>query len=93
MKSFKKQDWEFERSSGYGGYRNKHTGEWIYENEYNKFIKILEDEKFRFIIQEVMNWERDLTHRQRTEISYNAAKKEKLNEYELKFKRFYERTK
>jgi hypothetical protein len=33
-----KQDWEFERSSGYAGYRNKVTSEWIYENEYlNRF--------------------------------------------------------
>ena len=26
--------WEFERSSGYAGYRNKKTGEWIYEEDY-----------------------------------------------------------
>ena len=25
--------WEFERSSGYAGYRNKKTGEWIYKEE------------------------------------------------------------
>lgn len=31
---FVKQDWTFERSSGYAGYRNKETSEWIYENEY-----------------------------------------------------------
>lgn len=29
-----KEDWEFERSSGYAGYRNKITSEWIYEKEY-----------------------------------------------------------
>jgi len=28
------EDWKFERSSGYPGYRNIHTGEWIYELEY-----------------------------------------------------------
>ena len=36
MEKFNKQDWTFERSSGYAGYRNKTTGEWIYENEYTK---------------------------------------------------------
>lgn len=34
--TFNKQDWTFERSSGYAGYRNKVTGEWIYETEYTK---------------------------------------------------------
>ena len=29
-----KEDQEFERSSGYAGYRNKITSEWIYEKEY-----------------------------------------------------------
>ena len=29
-----KDNWEFERSSGYAGYRNKKTGEWIYEEDY-----------------------------------------------------------
>lgn len=28
--------WVFERSSGYAGYRNTQTGEWIYESEYKK---------------------------------------------------------
>ena len=29
-----KKDWIFERSSGYAGYRNTETNEWIYEREY-----------------------------------------------------------
>lgn len=33
--AFEKQ-WDFERSSGYSGYRNKSTGEWIYDSEYRK---------------------------------------------------------
>lgn len=34
-----KQDWEFERSSGYAGYRNIVTDEWIYENEHLTLFK------------------------------------------------------
>ena len=39
MEKFIKEDWIFERSSGYAGYRNIITSEWIYEDEYNKRIK------------------------------------------------------
>ena len=35
MENFNEKDWVFERSSGYAGYRNKITMEWIYESEYN----------------------------------------------------------
>ena len=31
--------WEFERGSGYAGYRNKKTGEWIYEEDYFRHQK------------------------------------------------------
>ena len=31
---FNADDWRFELSSGFNGYRNKFTGEWIYENEF-----------------------------------------------------------
>jgi hypothetical protein len=31
-------DWEFEISSGYNGYRNKITSDWIYESEYFKIF-------------------------------------------------------
>ncbi|HSE99780.1 MAG TPA: hypothetical protein VLA48_02700 [Nitrososphaeraceae archaeon] len=35
-----KENWEFERSSGYAGYRNKITGEWNYEKDFlNKFTE------------------------------------------------------
>lgn len=34
--SDKKENYKFERSSGYPGYRNTITGDWIYEEEYNK---------------------------------------------------------
>jgi hypothetical protein len=33
--NFKSEDWEFEASSGYYGYRNKITDEWLYECDYN----------------------------------------------------------
>jgi len=33
---FKKEEWEFERSSGSEGYRNKVTGEWVYSADYHK---------------------------------------------------------
>lgn len=37
------ENWVFERSSGYAGYRNTETGDWIYENEYLiKFKKPLD---------------------------------------------------
>lgn len=29
-------EWVFERSSGYDGYRNTQTGEWVYESDYKK---------------------------------------------------------
>jgi len=34
----KQTDWVFEISSGYNGYRNKNTGDWIYESEYLKIF-------------------------------------------------------
>ena len=47
-----KEDWEFERSSGYAGYRNKVTSEWIYEDEYlNKFRET--DLKARYTKEEL----------------------------------------
>ena len=36
--NFKSEDWEFEVSSGYYGYRNKINGEWLYECDY-KILK------------------------------------------------------
>lgn len=36
MEKFNEQDWIFEMSSGYAGYRNRVTDEWIYEREYVK---------------------------------------------------------
>jgi len=35
MKDFKEEDWGFEVNSGFSGYRNDHTKEWIYENDYH----------------------------------------------------------
>lgn len=52
-----KDNWEFERSSGYRGYRNKVTGDWIYEKEYlEKFTEKREIaeketlEKIKFVL-------------------------------------------
>ena len=39
-----KENWQFERSSGYAGYRNKVTGEWIYEEDYIKLFQPKEEE-------------------------------------------------
>lgn len=35
---FNAEDWVFERSSGYAGYRNVKTANWIYLDEYNKLV-------------------------------------------------------
>lgn len=35
-KPFNECEWVFERSSGYAGYRNRRTGDWIYNEEYQK---------------------------------------------------------
>lgn len=34
-----KNDWKFEISSGYDGYRNIHTNVWIYKEDYDKRFK------------------------------------------------------
>lgn len=33
---FNPDEWKFQVSSGYNGYRNQITGDWIYESEYNR---------------------------------------------------------
>ena len=38
-----KENWQFERSSGYAGYRNKVTGKWIYEEDYIKLFPLKEE--------------------------------------------------
>lgn len=37
-----KENWIFERSSGYAGYRNTETNEWIYEDDYLKLFSVEE---------------------------------------------------
>jgi hypothetical protein len=32
-------EWVYELSSGYAGYRSRRTGEWIYASKYNEMIK------------------------------------------------------
>jgi len=39
IESREKENWEFERSSGYDGYRNKETGEWKYKEDYDLIFK------------------------------------------------------
>ena len=41
IQDFKIGDWEYENSSGYQGYRNKITKDWIYIEEYNDLIQPL----------------------------------------------------
>jgi hypothetical protein len=49
---FKPEDWNFERSSGYPGYRNIHTGEWLFSDEHNRRRLLLEEfEKFKSLSQ------------------------------------------
>lgn len=53
-----KEDLNFERSSGYRGYRNKLTGEWLYEED---FFKLFPAEKsIQQRIAEKMYENRDL---------------------------------
>lgn len=55
-----KDNWQFERSSGYVGYRNKVTSEWIYEEDYLKLFsptketeqKLYTEEEVYFILCE-----------------------------------------
>jgi hypothetical protein len=41
--NFKKEDWVFERSSGYAGYRNSINYDWIYETDYNEKVNLLKE--------------------------------------------------
>ena len=43
----KQADWKFEISSGYNGYRNKITDDWIYEAEYLKIFNEPKPETFK----------------------------------------------
>jgi len=52
-----KSNWEFERSSGYAGYKNVMTGDWIYESVYlelfaekDKTEKLYTEEEVRGIL-------------------------------------------
>lgn len=36
VQDFKENDWTFERQSGFDGYRNKTTNEWIYADDYSQ---------------------------------------------------------
>lgn len=46
-----KDNWEFERSSGYAGYRNEMTGDWIYEPVYLELFA----EKVKFTKEQIIN--------------------------------------
>lgn len=37
-REFIRNEWEFETSSGYGGYRNKRTHEWIHVNIFEEML-------------------------------------------------------
>lgn len=49
--SFKEDEWNFERSSGYAGERNSITNEWVHEREYcrRKRLKEEYEEKYKFL--------------------------------------------
>ena len=40
MELFKKENWEFEVAGNHRGYRNKISGWWIYEEEYDESVLI-----------------------------------------------------
>ncbi len=44
-------NWKFERSSGYEGYRNTKTNEWIYADDYKRRVSLKKqyDEDFKLI--------------------------------------------
>lgn len=54
-----KDNWEFERSSGYAGYRNKMTSDWIYKDKYlekfaekDKTEKLYTEEEVKILLLE-----------------------------------------
>jgi hypothetical protein len=56
IKEAEKEDWQFERSSGFKGYRNKITNDWIYESKFNKlFSEPKQEEAKQETLEEVMN--------------------------------------
>lgn len=44
-KTFNPDEWDFERSSGFAGYRNRLTDEWIYEADYREKQRTMEEDK------------------------------------------------
>lgn len=42
LKNFIPEDWNPETSSGYAGYRNTVTQDWIYKSDYDKMCTLLE---------------------------------------------------
>ena len=57
----KQTDWEFEISSGYYGYRNKITGDWIYESEYLKIFGEPKEKTFEEILSKMSLVSKHLT--------------------------------
>lgn len=57
----KQTDWEFEISSGYYGYRNKITGDWIYESEYLKIFSEPKEKTFEEILSKISLVSKHLT--------------------------------
>ena len=50
-----KEDFVFEISSGYNGYRNKITGKWIYESEYNQIFTNPKQSAVEFAVNKLAN--------------------------------------
>ena len=97
VEKFNPTDWYWERSSGYSGYRNKFTSEWIYEEDYQEKkkeeITKRKEEKSLELIREVMDWERNLSHIQRNNIPLIKAKKEMEDNFLVKFRELYDTSK
>jgi len=56
--NFNTEDWCFECSSGFAGYRNTITDEWIYSKDYNDRINILNEFKaFKKMLEEMNYYE------------------------------------
>lgn len=59
-----KDNWEFERSSGYAGYRNEVTGDWIHKDKYLE--KFAEKDK-----TEILYTEQDMRECWDASVDYN----------------------
>lgn len=76
-----KEHWIFERSSGFNGYRNIDTNEWIYENEYLEKFGEKEDKTEKLYTKEDL----EMAHQQGAIFAYGrkeATRTDRLAHFE-----------